>query len=501
MELGFSSNLENKVKLSLRRQQFIKRLQSCIPELIQLNITSIDETISYIDKNKADLEKILKQDQVEAFKRHLNNILKKQRSSIPPNYQYPDDNPYNDEDAVDNNLFFDNLKDIEKKAAEYLVKLCEGDYLKYTNEQLRNLLWEFVGINFGFDRIEELIKKINYSYKPIGTCTRDLKEYWLVNLDDKYKKSTPDEKGLIQNAKELITNYYDEFTKFKWCEIINKLGIKEVDFLNIYRKIYEIRQKNISQDSNNIVPNHDFSANYKDGNITVNYIGYSSEDNESFDISAEKKKDYDEDTESYIIVQYEVLEKAGKLSATDKKVLNGLRKKIKKFKEVQNETSLHIDIRSKIITQIIEFQKDFFASNNYSQLRPMKLEDIADRTGYHLSTIARIVSINSIETDRGRCFLKDLFSPSASNGDSRSLRYILRLIQSAINSEDEENPISDVEIKKLLFDEYSININIRTISNHREKKLNIRNAYIRKVIYGFNLGDTLIKKSEFAIFR
>ena len=173
MELGFSSNLENKVKLSLRRQQFIKRLQSCIPELIQLNITSIDETISYIDKNKADLEKILKQDQVEAFKRHLNNILKKQRSSIPPNYQYPDDNPYNDEDAVDNNLFFDNLKDIEKKAAEYLVKLCEGDYLKYTNEQLRNLRWEYVGINFGFDRTEELIKKINYSYEPIGTCTRD----------------------------------------------------------------------------------------------------------------------------------------------------------------------------------------------------------------------------------------------------------------------------------------------------------------------------------------
>lgn len=501
MELGYSSNIENKINLSHKKIQFYERLQYSIPKVMQSIINSVEETIKYIEEHEDCLKSIAKQNQVEAFKRYLNFMLKKQKSSIPQNYQYPEETFNNGENDFDNGTFFSQLNDIERRAAEYFVKLCESDYLKESNENLKDLLWKYVDIRIPLNKIDEIIKKINIGYKPIGTCTRNLKEYWLVYLHYTYYITLPDKIVLVQKAKDLITNYFNEFIEFKWYKIIKNLNISKVEFLNIYELIKGIPQKNISQNTNVIAPYFDFSAIITNNKVTVNYIGYSFDDNESSNISNEMDRDYSIDTDCYIINQYEKLEKNGELTPKDKNVLKGLRNKIKKINDAQNDTSLHIEIRTKIIEKIVEFQKEIFITGDCSKLKPMILDDIAKLTGYHISTITRFVSINMIETQFGNCLLKNLFSASAGNVASISLKYILILIQEAILSENKNKPISDAEIRKFLLNKYSININLRTIANHREKKLNIRNANIRRVIYEFNLDQKLINKRELAIFQ
>jgi RNA polymerase sigma-54 factor len=136
----------------------------------------------------------------------------------------------------------------------------------------------------------------------------------------------------------------------------------------------------------------------------------------------------------------------------------------------------------KVMTVIVQMQPHFFRSGDVRDLQPMILQDIADRTGYDLSTISRITSNKSVQTTFGVFNLKNLFMrPISSDGENTSKAtsiQVQELIHEIVAVENKQKPLSDTEIKHLL-KEKGVVIARRTVVKYRELS-GIPNSEMRK---------------------
>lgn len=129
---------------------------------------------------------------------------------------------------------------------------------------------------------------------------------------------------------------------------------------------------------------------------------------------------------------------------------------------------------------IVELQRAFFITGDEAQLKPMILQDVADRIGMDISTISRVVSSKFVQTEFGTLSLRFFFSEGITldSGDEVSTRKVKQLLQEFVDKEDKSNPFSDQEITDLLA-EKGFPVARRTIAKYREQ-LNIPIAQMRK---------------------
>lgn len=125
---------------------------------------------------------------------------------------------------------------------------------------------------------------------------------------------------------------------------------------------------------------------------------------------------------------------------------------------------------------IAEEQQAFFRSKN-APLSPLKMEEIAQATGLHVSTVSRAVRGKYLKCARGVFELRTFFSTAVSD-DEISADEVKRKIQELIAAEAPTKPLSDAKIETLL-QEQNINIARRTIAKYREQ-LKILPASMRK---------------------
>jgi RNA polymerase sigma-54 factor len=131
---------------------------------------------------------------------------------------------------------------------------------------------------------------------------------------------------------------------------------------------------------------------------------------------------------------------------------------------------------------IAQMQPDFFRSGDVKELKPMILQDIANKTGLDISTISRITSNKHVQTPFGIFGLKNLFmraipSDGADSAPSTSIQ-VQEQIQQIVNEENKSKPLSDTDIMNLL-KKREILIARRTVVKYREL-LGIPNSAMRK---------------------
>ena len=145
----------------------------------------------------------------------------------------------------------------------------------------------------------------------------------------------------------------------------------------------------------------------------------------------------------------------------------------------------------RITDQILDRQKDFF-EHGIEHLKPLKMQEVADSLGIHVSTVSRALAAKYVETPRGIFPMKFFFPSSAAskrNGTRRfgartaepdpKTRLVLKeAIREIIDDEDRKKPYSDLEIVKLLKDK-NMNAARRTVAKYREE-LNIPSSRIRQ---------------------
>ena len=102
----------------------------------------------------------------------------------------------------------------------------------------------------------------------------------------------------------------------------------------------------------------------------------------------------------------------------------------------------------KTMQAILEYQHDYFFDGDERNLRPMVLKDIAEMTGFDISTISRVVNSKYIETHFGIFPLKYFFSEGMENkeGEEVSTRELKKALQECVDAEDKKKPLTDEQL-------------------------------------------------------
>jgi len=133
----------------------------------------------------------------------------------------------------------------------------------------------------------------------------------------------------------------------------------------------------------------------------------------------------------------------------------------------------------KVMEAIVETQREFF-ERGPEALKPLTLQDIAEKIGMHESTVSRVTTNKYVQTPRGVLPLKHFFSSSleTESGENVSSKMAMSRIKELLAKEDKKKPLSDQKIAELLREEGLI-VARRTVAKYRER-MDILSARYRK---------------------
>ena len=129
---------------------------------------------------------------------------------------------------------------------------------------------------------------------------------------------------------------------------------------------------------------------------------------------------------------------------------------------------------------IVDYPHDYFIDCDETHLKPMVLKDIAEKIGFDISTISRVVNSKYIETHFGIYSLKYFFSEGLENqdGEEVSTRELKKALLECVETEDKRKPLTDDELVDRMTGK-GYKVARRTIAKYRDQ-LGIPKARLRK---------------------
>ncbi len=163
----------------------------------------------------------------------------------------------------------------------------------------------------------------------------------------------------------------------------------------------------------------------------------------------------------------------------DPKVQEYLRKKVESAKWFMDAIHQRQNTVQKIATAVVERQAEFLR-RGIRHLKPLRMQDIADEVGVHISTVSRAISGKYIQTPQGIFDMKRFFSAGtrADSGELVSQQAVKQKLREIVDAEDKTKPLSDDAIVHLL-EKAGIHIARRTVTKYR-KALSIPSSNQRK---------------------
>ena len=431
--------LEQKLNYSLSPQQ-IQFLG-----LLQTPVVSLEKKI----EEELEENPVLEEDEEET---NSQKFTGKHNNMSFEGYQI-EDKSESLQDYLKKQLIGSTLVDNERFLIEYLIdSLDERGFLSRDLDSVRDDLL----INDNKKVNESELKRAHNALKqlePCGVGAASLQECLLIQL------KTTNPLNLI--AQKIILNHYKSFSNKNFELLIKEYNLNKIKLEKIYKIVEGLNpipaagfSKHISAASY-IYPDFTISTNNSDLILQINKGG----------IKQIKVSRY-----------YENLLK----ETSDKKTKVFLAEKIEKakwFKESIKKRELTL---KKVMSAIIDFQKNYLLSGLEKDLKPMRLVDIANVVQLDISTISRVSNSKYVETPFGTFKVKEFFSDAyrKDNGEVISTKEIKTRLKEIINTEDKKKPYTDEELSELLGkDEY--HIARRTVAKYREV-LGLENAKLRR---------------------
>ena len=133
----------------------------------------------------------------------------------------------------------------------------------------------------------------------------------------------------------------------------------------------------------------------------------------------------------------------------------------------------------KVTDEIVKAQKEYFDKGRM-HLKPLKMQDVADRVSVHVSTVSRAISDKYVQTPRGISSLKYFFvgGLAKENGEMESWEVVRHKLLDIVANEDKHKPLNDEEIARKLKMQ-GIEIARRTVSKYRQN-LNLPSSRLRR---------------------
>lgn len=356
------------------------------------------------------------------------------------------------------------LDEKEQKIAEQIVgSIDEDGYLRRDTSAIVDDLAFRQNVSATEEEVEAMIQRIQ-NFDPPGVAARDLQECLLLQLQ-RQKNEGKD----VDTALVAIKKYFDEFTKKHYEKIQRGLNIDEDELKKVMQQIIRLNPKpggnigGMSKAESYVVPDFFIFNNNNKLELTLN-----SRNAPELRISEgyrDMMKEYD---------------RGAKKDKRQKEAVIFIKQKIDAAKWFIDAIKQRQHTLLSTMTAIMNHQYDFFLTGDETNLRPMILKDIAEKTGLDISTVSRVANSKFVQTEFGTYRLKFFFSESLStdSGEEVSTREVKKILSNLIEGESKKHPLSDERLTELL-QEKGYNIARRTVAKYREQ-LNIPVARLRK---------------------
>ncbi len=387
------------------------------------------------------------------------------------NYPEMDDNkvvPYRVETSFHEHLLDQlgmlKLDDKQRKIAEQVVGSIDDDgYLRRDTSAIVDDLAFRQNVETSEKEVESVIRLVQ-QFDPPGVGARDLQECLLLQLH----RQKLDGKT-VDKAIEVLTYYFDEFTKKHYDKIQRGLNLDDDGLRDVIGHIIRLTPKpggnhgDINKAESYVVP--DFFIFNNGGKLELTLNSKNAPDLRISEGYRDMLREYD---------------KGSKKDKRQKEAVLFIKQKIDAAKWFIDAIKQRQHTLTSVMETIMNYQHDFFLTGDETTLRPMILKDIAERTGLDISTVSRVANSKFVQTEFGTYRLKFFFSESLStdSGEEVSTREVKKILSDLIEGESKKKPLSDEKLTELL-QEKGYNIARRTVAKYREQ-LNIPVARLRK---------------------
>ena len=163
----------------------------------------------------------------------------------------------------------------------------------------------------------------------------------------------------------------------------------------------------------------------------------------------------------------------------DQQTKDYIRKKIESAKWLIESIEQRNSTLRRVAQAIVDRQSAFL-EHGPERIVPLKMQEIADEVGVHVTTVSRAVDDKWIQTPRGLFPLKRFFGGGTQTADGEEVAWdIIRLkLQELVDNEDKRKPLSDDALVKAMA-EQGYTLARRTVTKYR-KTMNIPSSRERR---------------------
>ena len=463
--------------LELKQQQKLSPLQIQTIKLIELPIQELEQRIrKELEENPVLDEDSPKESEDGEAPREVSLSDYKEDDSIPSYrlrsdlYSSKDERPQYSTFSVkesftqslQDQLGYRNITEHQYAVASFIIGSLDDDgYLRRSIDSIVDDLSFRANVETDEDEVLEMLKIVQ-EFDPAGVGARDLRECLLLQI--RHCKRTPE----VEHAVKILKNYFNEFTSKHFQKIMTRMNITEDELRAAMAKILKLNPSpggqiddSYSDQAQQIVP--DFLLEYKDGELILSMPRFSIPE-----LRVNRK-------------YADILIDAANSSEREKKEAAAfVKKKLDSAKWFVEAIKQRHNTLSTTMQAIVDYQHEYFIDGDETRLKPMVLKDIAEKTGFDISTISRVVNSKYIETHFGIYSLKYFFSEGLENqeGEEVSTRELKKALQECVDNEDKHKPLTDDELVEKMT-EKGYKVARRTIAKYRDQ-LGIPKARLRK---------------------
>lgn len=347
------------------------------------------------------------------------------------------------------------ITDEERLVAQYIIgNLDDNGYL--TRDIIA--LADDIAFTEGRDISIETVRRvwgIVRELDPPGVGAVDLRDCLVLQL--KRLPRTVDNLAAL----EMVRDYFDLFAKKHFQKIASAMGIDDRQMKDALAVIGRLNPKPASLLESTgggsamaVTPDFLVEAD-TEGNLSLTLL------NRIPELSVEKS--FAVDTP---------------LPEASTRSTNAARLFLKQKRDEANDFIKIVGMRQKtlftVMSAILKFQRQFFLTEDESQIKPMVLRELAVATGLDLSVVSRATQGKYVMTQHGIYPLKMFFNErrrkevDAQDDTDNTTPKIIAALKAVIEEEDKLHPLSDEQITAKLTAQ-GFDIARRTVAKYREK--------------------------------
>ena len=434
-------NQSQRISINFQMQESLQILQLSYAEMIEkinkeLEQNPLLEPESNRDKKEYNADSYFKKGEDKSKSEIIEKTLEQKK---------------NLRDHINEQINID-IKNSEEKliALKFLERIDNNGYIKEDDvgKVFEKLQTQHYNITKGLE--EKTLKKIQ-EFDPPGIFARNLSE--CIEIQLKLKK-------LFNSKYHFLVRNLELLAKNDIGVLCKKTRLKKDELLRMIKNIKSLNPKPANT--------YDYQPNI---DIIPDVILKQNKDNFKLEVNQSQMPRFDFNKKLYQTI------KKKKLYEREKRNLSNW---VKSGKLLLDSIKNRERTLEKVTKEIVKHQKNFLKKGiNY--FYPLTQKEIAEKTGFHESTISRCTSKKYIQTPKGIFELKYFFSRGINSKDKATLlsnKLVKNKILRLVKEESKKNIMSD---KYIVFKlkKNGINIARRTVSKYR-KLMNIPSSYKRK---------------------